>query len=306
MATYGGLLWVKNRPITLDHYLVDTVRGFTKYFATNNTNAENTGDIQLVSTPYGVTFNTGSASLNQAAQGYTYVGWNWGAGGAAVTNTTGSISAQVSANPLSGFSIATYTGVSNGTVGHGLGVAPSMIIVKSRGSQNWFVYHTSLGATKYATISSDGATTNSGAWNDTSPTSSVFTTGSFFNTNSMVAYCWAEVPGFSKFGSYVGNGSTNGPFVYCGFRPKFILTKDISTSSYWWEMVDSSRSPYNPSNKTLYANSGDGEYTSSGYDKDLLSNGFKIRGTNGGHNTSASTYIFAAFAESPFKYSRAR
>jgi hypothetical protein len=120
------------------------------------------------------------------------------------------------------------------------------------------------------------------------------------NTGTYVAYCWAEIPGFSKFGSYVGNGSADGPFVYTGFRPAFILTKDITTGSYWWEMVDSARAPFNPSDKTLYANVADSEYTSSGYNKDLLSNGFKIRGTSGGHNTVGSTYIYMAIAGKPF------
>jgi len=315
MATYGGLLWIKNRPITLDHYLVDTVRGFTKYFATNKTDAENTGDIQLVSTPYGVTFNTGSASLNQAAQGYTWVGWNWAAGGAAVTNTTGSISAQVSANPLSGFSIVTYTGTgSNATVGHGLGVAPSMFIVKRRSdSENWCTYHQSLGATKALFFNlTDAETTNSVFFNNTAPTSSVFSIGTNpsinSNTSTYVAYCWAEVPGFSRISSYTGNGSTDGPFVYCGFRPRWIMFKR-TTATENWTIFDTVRDPYNIAGRRIHPslNSAETDDTAgTTIIADILSNGFKIKGTGVNINGSGDTYIFAAFAESPFKYSRAR
>jgi hypothetical protein len=179
-----------------------------------------------------------------------------------------------------------------------------MYICKRRNSTSpWRVYHTSLSYTTYINLSDSGAAaSDSSVWNS-APTTSVFGIGTNdmnTNTGTYVAYCWAEVPGFSKIGSYVGNGSADGPFVYTGFRPAFILTKDITTGSYWWEMVDSARSPLNPTDKTLYANVADSEYTSSGYNKDLLSNGFKIRGTSGAHNTSGSTYIYMAFAEKPF------
>jgi hypothetical protein len=208
----------------------------------------------------------------------------------------------------------TYTGTpaATATIGHGLGIAPSFIIVRNRTDVgNWLCYHSILGPTYGILLNSaNGSFSGSGAWNSTAPSSTVFSLAqgnlAFNNNSNHVAYCWAEVPGFSKFGSYVGNGSTDGPFVYTGFRPAFILTKDITTGSFWWEMVDSARSLYNPSNKTLYANVADTEYTSSGYDKDLLSNGFKIRGGNGGQNTSGSTYIFAAFAGSPVNIARAR
>jgi hypothetical protein len=309
------LAWTKSRSGTGGHNILrDSVRGSTKRLISNGAFAE------LDDATYGTFTYNGfglGSNLNHNASGTTYVAWAWNAGGTTVTNTTGSISAQVRANPAAGFSIVTYTGLTPWpqTIGHGLGVAPNMIIIKnrSRAATSWAVYHSSLGNTKGLLLdSTSSAVTDSGFWNNTTPTSSVFTTGNgygyFVNaaTDNYVAYCFAEIAGYSKFSSYVGNGSADGPFVYTGFRPAFILTKDNTTDSFWWEMVDSARSSYNPSNKTLYANAYDAEYTSSGYDKDLLSNGFKIRGTNDGQNTSGSTYIFAAFAESPFKYARAR
>jgi hypothetical protein len=309
------LAWTKSRSGIGGHNILrDSVRGSTKRLISNGAFAE------LDDATYGTFTYNGlglGSNLNHNASGTTYVAWAWNTGGTTVTNTTGSISAQVRANPAAGFSIVTYTGLTPWpqTIGHGLGVAPNMIIIKnrSRAATSWAVYHSSLGNTKGLLLDSTSSpVTDSGFWNNTTPTSSLFTTGNgygyFVNaaTDNYVAYCFAEIAGYSKFSSYVGNGSADGPFVYTGFRPAFILTKDITTDSFWWEMVDSARSSYNPSNKTLYANAYDAEYTSSGYDKDLLSNGFKIRGTNDGQNTSGSTYIYAAFAESPFKYARAR
>jgi hypothetical protein len=301
-------IWTKSRSNAYFHVLFDAVRG-RGMLCTNNTNAEVTspGSIYELTSYDSNGFTLGpDYSLSVNPNGSSMVAWNWNAGGATVTNTAGSISAQVRANPTSGFSIATYTGVSNGTVGHGLGVAPSMIIVKSRGAQNWFVYHTSLGATKYMTITGDAATTNSGSWNDTSPTSSVFTSGSFFSTNSMVAYCFAEVPGYSKFGSYTGNASTDGPFVYCGFRPRWIMIKrtDSSAAGVTWNIFDAVRpNNYNDSALgNLRANTDDAE--SVGWPIDFVSNGFKIR--YNGETNYAGLHIFAAFAETPFKYARAR
>jgi len=312
MTTYGGLAWFKSRNVAAISYLIDTVRGLTKYSIPNNNTAEDTYDSGSVVKPYGLDINSGSVAINQPGQGYNYVMWNWAAGGAAVTNTAGSITSSVSANPAAGFSIVTYTGAAaNATVGHGLGVAPKMVIYKARSTTGgWFTYHTSVGPTKELELNSSHAEYPIDLWQNTNPSSTVFYLSNNIYVNNSgttyVAYCWAEIAGYSKFGSYVGNSSNDGAFIYCGFKPAFILTKDITTDSFWWEMVDSKRSAYNPSNKTLYANVSDAEYTSSGYDKDLLSNGFKIRGGNGGQNSSGSTYIFAAFAESPFKYARAR
>jgi hypothetical protein len=302
------LAWTKSRSATGFNILRDSVRGSTKRLISDGTYAE------LDDATYGTFTYNGlnlGSNVNHNASGTTYVARAWNAGGTTVTNTVGTISAQVRANPAAGFSIVTYTGIgTNGTIGHGIGIAPSMIIQKNLTGYNWRVYHVSAGNTKELYLDLTTEATTAPTWNNTTPTTTVFSVGSGSAVNgggfACVAYCFAEVPGYSRFGSYVGNGSTDGPFVYTGFRPAFILTKDITTGSFWWEMVDSARSSFNPSNKTLYANVSDAEYTSSGYDKDLLSNGFKIRGTNGGQNTSGSTYIYAAFAESPFKYARAR
>jgi len=299
------LVWWKARSRGAGHSLFDSVRGATKQLGSDSTAAEQTIGSYLTS------FNTNGFSMGSGDTGTnnpsdTYIAWQWRAGGSAVTNTAGTITSSVSANTSAGFSVVTYTGVSNGTVGHGLGVAPSMIIVKSRGVQNWFIYHTSLGNTKYMTFSTDAATTNSGSWNNTSPTSSVFTSGSFFSTNSMVAYCWAEVPGFSKFGSYTGNASTDGPFVYCGFRPRWVMVKrtDYDGSGPQWNIFDAVRpNSYNDSALgNLRANASDAE--SSGWPIDFVSNGFKIR--YAGETNYSATHIFAAFAETPFKYASAR
>jgi hypothetical protein len=174
-------------------------------------------------------------------------------------------------------------------------------------TSQWYVYFKDLGAGKYMQLNLDvGASNDTGIWQNTAPTSTVFSIGAGIHANNMLAYCFAEVPGYSKFGSYTGNGSSDGPFVFTGMRPAFIMTKRTDVSGLWWEMVDMDRSPTNVSNKTLYANVSDAEYTNAAYDKDLLSNGFKMRGTNGGQNASGGTYIFMAFAENPFKYSLAR
>jgi hypothetical protein len=213
----------------------------------------------------------------------------------------------------------TYTGngTAGATVGHGLGVAPKMIIVKPRsasGDDNWKVYHASIGGTGALFLNTTSATSTSGVyWNNTAPTSSVFTVGSsasanYTNQNAIpyVAYCFSEVAGFSKFGSYTGNGSADGPFVFCGFRPKFVMVKNSSTTGRWIT-IDSSRDSYNLSQQVLYPNYSNAEAVGgSTFSIDILSNGFKCRGTDVEFNASGQTMIFAAFAESPFKNSLAR
>lgn len=306
-------VWIKSRSASTDHALYDAVRGVQKQLETNNTGIETTETQGLTAFDTNG-FNLGTlAQLNTASA--TYVGWNWKAGSSNVTNTNGSITSTVRANTTAGFSILTFTtpgGFTTGTVGHGLGVTPSMFIVKNTndpgGTNRWLVYHISIGNTGALYMDTSNSTiTSSSFWNNTSPTSSVFTVGAnLYGSQSYVAYCFTPVAGYSAFGSYTGNGSTDGPFIYTGFRPAFILTKNITTAGYWWEMVDDQRSPYNTSNKTLYANVADTEYTSSGYDKDLVSNGFKIRGTSLGQNGNNDTYIYAAFAEFPFKFANAR
>jgi len=203
----------------------------------------------------------------------------------------------------------TWTGNSaNATIGHGLGVAPRMVIIKYRGTtDNWYVYNANVGTDKYLVLNAlDAAATSTSIWQNTAPTSTVFSIGSGNNNSTIVAYCFAEVPGYSAFGSYTGNGSTDGPFVFTGFRPRYVMIKASSSVTYGnWILIDTARSPYNVTNNNLYANASNAE--DSTYQIDVLSNGFKIRhNTFDGINGNGSTYIYAVFAEFPFKYSVAR
>jgi hypothetical protein len=310
------LAWVKSRNTTESQIWVDSVRGVGQELESNNTNAEfyNAQSIQSFNSNG---YTSGSSNTNVATR--TYVAWQWKAGGAAVTNTAGSISAQVSANTTSGFSVVTYSGTgSNATVGHGLGVAPQMIIVKRRnsgvGDTNWFVYHSQLNnGTNPAQYNiklnlTSGTAGLSNVWNDTAPTSTVFSVGTNVETNgsggTFVAYCWAPVAGYSAFGSYTGNGSTDGPFVYTGFRPKFVLLKGASGTTGDWQLQDTSRDPYNCIGTSLFPNGSYAENT--GYLVDILSNGFKLRTAASYMNGSGNSNIYAAFAENPFKYALAR
>jgi len=333
--TFGfkpDLVWSKIRSGTTQGTGVfDSVRGTTgQSLDTASLSAEGIWNGAL-SSEYGYVsaFNSNGFSVNDGSvattggyvnySGRTYVAWQWQAGqGTTSSNTSGSITSTVSVNATAGFSVVTYTGSgSNGTIGHGLGVAPKMIIVKRRdtgvGDTNWPVYNAYLnGGTNPAqyhlflnlTNAQGGASV---IWNDTAPTSSVFSVGTYSETNgsggTFVAYCWSEIAGFSKFTSYVGNASTDGPFVYCGFRPKFIMTKAISTGSIWG-MWDSSRNTYNAAGNVLQAQSSDAEI--SPYNIDILSNGFKMRDTNSNWNGSGQTFIVMAFAENPFKNALAR
>lgn len=305
------LVWVKGRSGATDHALYDSVRGTTKDLVSNSTAAETTQATGL--TAFGSSGFTVGALAKLNTNTATYVGWQWKASNAApVTNTSGSITSSVSANPSAGFSIVTYTGTgANATVGHGLGVAPKMMILKSRSNiRDWPVYHTSIGAGNYLALNTTAASAAlSTMWNSTAPTSTVFSVGSALTSNDtlMVAYCFSEIAGYSKFGSYTGNGSTDGPFVYCGFRPKFVMIKNASTVTDWW-MMDTSRDTYNVVNNVLVADSS-GSESSLGAPWaaiDILSNGFKARITNAGVNGSGNTLVFMAFAESPFNYSLAR
>jgi hypothetical protein len=249
----------------------------------------------------------------------TYVGWQWQAGQGTTTTGTGTggiTSVTQSVNATAGFSIVTYTGSgSNGTVTHGLGVAPRMIMVKWRSgggltAQDWNVYHASVGATARLFLNTTAASaTTSVAWNNTAPTSSVFSIGTGTDVNgsgaSYVAYCWAEIAGFSKFGSYTGNASTDGPFVYTGFRPKFVLIKRTDSTSNWY-LFDTSRDTYNVMKNELLPNSTNAEADNTRW-IDTLSNGFKIRADNASQiNASGATMIYMAFAEHPFKNANAR
>jgi hypothetical protein len=238
-----------------------------------------------------------------------YIAWCWRAGGAPVSNTAGTITSQVSANTASGFSIVTYTGngTAGATIGHGLGKAPSVIFpkVRSRSGDNWHGYHSALGGTQGILLNSlNAASTDAGFWNNTAPTSSVITLGTYntFSGQTYVAYCWAEVEGFSKFGSYTGNSSANGPFVYTGFKPRWIMVKEsagTNAASSSWQIFDTARDTYNPCDFRLQAN-GSGTEGTAAPSFDIVSNGFKLRSSNSNWNETGGTYIYMAFADKPF------
>ena len=303
------LVWAKSRSATYNHLWVDVLRGTSNYLFSNNTAADTTSSTTVTSfNSNGFSIGTDVGINNNTS---TFVGWQWKANGAGVSNTSGSITSTVSAGATQGFSVVTYTGTgANATVGHGLGVAPKMVIVKTRsGVNDWAVYHTSIGATKFLLLDTTAAAgTSSAVWNNTAPTSSVFSIATDFSVNqstaTYVAYCFAEVAGYSKFGSYTGNGSTDGPFAYLGFRPRFIIIKD-STSVRNWYMYDTTRSPYNLVVNELYPNLSNAESTNT-IGQDILSNGFKVRSSDAAWNANGNTYIYAAFAENPFKNSLAR
>ena len=305
--------WIKSRSSANGHRLFDIVRGATKTLSSNSTDAEATESDSLTaftSTGYTLGADTSGGGVNTSPR--SYVGWAWKANGTGVTNTAGSITSTVSANTSSGFSIVTYTSQSSGTgtIGHGLGVAPSMVINKTRGTAGvgWTTYHVSLGNTKYVELNSTGAaTTNANIWNSTSPTSTVFSQGSeFAGLGTMVAYCFSEIAGYSKIGSYTGNGSNDGVFVHCGFLPRWIMIKRTDTTGMNWGIWDTAQNTYNVELLSLYANSNSAQINASDLSLDGVSNGFKIRGNSLGINASGGTYIFMAIAENPFKYSTAR
>jgi hypothetical protein len=306
------LVWIKSRSAATDNKLTDSVRGATKALISSATAAESTDLTGMTAfNTNGFTVGASTTYNNTAA---TYVGWQWQANqGSTVSNTSGTITSTVSVNTTAGFSVVTYTGTgANATVGHGLGVAPKWIIVKSRTStvDGWNVYHASLGATRYMELNNSSAGGSSiVVWNNTAPTSSVFSigTGSGVNTSSgtYVAYCWAEIAGFSKFGSYTGNGSADGTFVYTGFRPKFVMVKRTDTTGNWI-IIDAARNTYNEANTKLYPNGTSADDNGANAAEDFLSNGFKLRATWVDMNASGGTFIYMAFAENPFKNSNAR
>ena len=301
--------WEKARNNAYNHQLVDSVRGVSKVLNSNLTDAEGT------QATYVTSFNSNGYTLgaNDYGTGVTLVDWCWKAGGTAVSNTAGTITSSVSANTTAGFSVVTYTGngSASATVGHGLGVAPGMFIIKSRSvATSWIVYHSSVAPTAHLALNTTDAAYTDVAFNNTAPTNSVFSigpTGYSVNNSAAtyVAYCWAPVAGYSAFGSYTGNGSTDGPFVYTGFRPRFILVKRTDSTSDW-RIWDTSRTPYNAMSSVIYPNGSDAEYTATSQDFDALSNGFKARNSSISMNASGGTYIYAAFAESAFKFSNAR
>jgi hypothetical protein len=313
------LAWVKGRTAATDNHISDSIRGANNNLVTNSTGAEynpatatSHGGIGAVTTD-GFTLISGTAdpdSVNESGQ--TYASWNWKAGGTAVSNTDGTITSSVSANTDAGFSIVTYSGnlTAGATVGHGLGVVPSMMIFHrlNTGGTDWIIYHSTLGATQNLAFDTSAAITSSTRFNNTAPSSSVFTLGTTVAVNgsadTYVAYCFHSVEGYSKVGSYVGNGVVDGTFIYTGFKPAFVMIKNTTTTGTNWTVIDTVRNEYNVAGKELYPNESDAE---ADYGRiDIVSNGFKNRIVGNYGNSSGDTYIYLAFAESPFKYSNAR
>jgi hypothetical protein len=298
--------WIKARSVAEHHTLNDAVRGVNKQLYSNLTYAEATQTDCLTA------FNTDGFSVgsnvivNQSSQ--TLVSWNWLGANTTVSNTSGSITSTVSANTTAGFSVVSYTGNATlgATVGHGLGSTCKLMIIKNRSiSSNWIMYHPITLENRYMELNTTNAEAiNFDYWNSTRPTSSVFTIGTA-NTvngsgNSMIAYCFAEIKGYSKFGGYTGNGSADGTFVYTGFKPAFVMIKQSSSAGEGWEMGDNKRSTYNVITTFLRANSSAAESTNTDRQYDFVSNGIKMRGTHGSTNGSGSTYIYMCFAENPF------
>ena len=298
-------VWIKNRDATDAHCLFDSVRGATKLLSSDATTAETTDADTLDSFATDGFQVDADVKVNTNAE--DYVAWCWKAGGSASTDDAGSIDSSTSTSTTAGFSIATWTSTAAAhTIGHSLGVVPAMIIMKGRHESNsWQVYHhknTSAPETDYLDLSTTDATADYTVWNDTAPTSTVMSLGTWSgldDNGTMVAYIFAPKQGFSKFGSYTGNGSTNGPFVYTGFRPAFLMVKKSSDTGNW-VLSDNKRVGYNQVGHTLYANTTGAELAGDGVYFDLLSNGFKIRDASGANNTSGGTYIYIAFAEAPF------
>ncbi len=296
-------LWQKSRSNTQDSRIFDAVRGGSKVIYSSLTNGETT-DAQLITSFDSDGFTMGSSGTNVNDSGTTNVAWNWKANGQGSSNTDGTInSTYTSANTTSGFSIVQYTGTgSAATVGHGLGAVPKMILVKkTSGSESWGVYHEGIGNTKFLQLNTNGTEgTSSGFWNNTTPTSSVFSIKSDGGTNASgqtyIAYVFTEKTGFSKFGKYTGYENTDGPFTYCGFKPGFIMIKRVDSAASW-VIFDSKRLGYNVANYQLYANSS----TSYGNNVliDILSNGFKCKTIHADVNSNNSPYIYMAFAEAP-------
>jgi len=307
-------IWIKQRNDTTNHGLFDSTRGVTKNLKSDSTDAEST-EAQSVKT-----FNTDGFTLGTSGDyngsSDTHVAWQWKAnGGTTTTNSAGANGADhesvYQANDTAGFSIVTYTSDNQSgdtVIKHGLSTAPTFMIHKARNANStiWWVYHKDLSQDGYVNLeqtnaNQDGSTN---VWRNTEPTSSVFKVGldsiAPANGRTMVAYCFAPIQGYSKFGRYEGNGNADGTFVYTGFSPAWVMVRRFDSGNNW-HMHDNKRVPYNSNNKTLYANVNNAEGTE---DFDMLSNGFKLRESGGGYNASGGDYIYMAFAESPFVSSK--
>ena len=302
-------VWIKKRSGAASHILTDSVRGVTKNLFSDKDEAEETISTRITA------FNSDGFSLgaegNVNASSTTYVGWQWKAGTSftndASSTSVGSIDSAGSVNTTAGFSIISYTGTgSAGTIAHGLGVKPSFILFKNRErAVNWLVYDKKNGAEKFLYLDvTDAVGDDTGHFNDTEPTTSVFSVGGANGTNysgeALIAYCFANVQGYSKIGSYVGNASTNGTYVYTGFKPAWLMVKKSAGTGSWF-IKDNKRDPGNPAEETLASDSpSSAAGWGAGDDIDLLSNGFKFKDDTANINTSGDTYIYMAFAENPF------
>jgi len=312
------LIWEKARTSGTNHQVLDSVRGVgqNKSIATNSNGAEPTaagteslyGWLSSIDSG-GFTLTNGTSTFdNWNKSGDTYVGWTWKAGnGTTSTNSLGNRTSTVSVNTTAGFSIVSWTHSTSGTnsIGHGLPGTPEFIIMRSRDSAyNWDVYHGSIGAAYRLIFTTSAQTTT--VW-DGAPNGNAFyvTASDYTNGDRAIAYCWTSIPGFSKFGSYTGNGSTDGPFIYTGFRPRMLMIKRSGDGTNDWAILDTARETYNMGIAGLKPNATSTEYSGYNY-RDILSNGFKFRNGDSDVNNSGSTYIYAAFAEAPFKYSSAR
>jgi len=294
--------------------IVDIVRGGTKFLATSVTSVEDTASHGQITSwnSNGTTWADGTNATyprlyyNDGAGstlgGSAYVSWNWSCGGTGVSNTAGSITSTVSANQTAGCSIVSFTTIAGGnaTIGHGLGSVPKMIIMKARDqTYNWDIYHVSIGNANRLTFTT-AASAATPCWGSTTPTSSVFTMDQSFYGSGIptIAYCFAEIKGYSKFGSYAGNNALDGTFVYTGFSPSFVLVKRYGGGAQNWVIYDDKRNTYNVTNSTLRPNTAAAEATNNAVD--LLSNGFKFRSNDGDSNGYSDGYIYMAFAENPF------
>jgi len=294
-------VWTKCRNDSHNHNIFDAVRGITKRIHSDTTASETTNAESLKSFDSdGFTMGT-QTNVNQNSG--TYASWNWKANGTGSANTDGSISSTVSANTTSGFSIVKYTGTgSAGTIGHGLGTTPDFIITKRiDGTDSWMNWNKTFTATQYLQLNETNAVASASTVFGTLPTSTVYSTGggtaTGANGGNFISYCFAEKQGYSKFGSYVGNGNTDGPFNYCGFKPAFVMAKKTSATG-GWQLRDNKRTPTgNLTNNLMYANASSTEQTTDGVD--FLSNGWKLKNSAGDSNASGATYIFMAFAEAP-------
>ena len=296
--------WIKERNGSSGNVLIDSVRGVDKVIRSNQTGAEST-DADCITSFDSDGYSLGADVKVNESSSYNYVGWSWLAGGSASSNSNGSITSSVSANTTAGFSIVSYTGTgSAATVGHGLGAAPEIVIVRRRNnSDGWQVYVNGLSSVNYyLRLDTTAAEASDSSRFGAAPTASVFSVGTANGTNASgdtyIAYCFASIKGYSKIGSYSGNGNADGTFVYTGFRPAFVLLKVSSTTNNW-NTFDDKRPGFNEIDQRLFPNLSDAEQDGTAA-VDFLSNGFKFRNTNDNYNASSATYIYMAFAKAPF------